>query len=312
MAGNETKREIVLKHLFIINPVAGGKKNDQEAVRHEIEAFAQSLDAPSEIYVTKAPLDATRKIAQYAQTEEMLYVYACGGDGTLNECVNGAALHKHIAVTQYAIGTGNDFIKSFGEENADKFRDLSALSAGMVKPIDLIDCNGKYGINICSVGIDARVSKDVHKYSRIPIIGGATGYVVALIANVIKGVSHKFKVTAGGKMEETTVTLICACNGCFYGGGFNPVPEAVIDDGYLEFLIVKSVSRFKLAKIVKKYANGKYKELPELITHIKGSSMEIESDIEFVVNIDGEAIHENKISFNIVPQGINFILPEGL
>jgi len=301
-----------LKHLFIINPVAGGKKNKFEEVRREVEAFVKSFDAPGEVYITKAPLDATRKIAEYSETEEMLHVYACGGDGTLNECVNGAALRKNIAITQYATGTGNDFIKTFGMENVDKFRDLSALAAGTARPIDLIDCNGRYGINICSVGVDARVGRDVHKYSNIPIIGGSTGYVVALLVNVIKGVTQKLKITSENITEEKLVTLICACNGCFYGGGFNPVPEAISDDGILEFLVVNAATRLTVAKIVGKYASGKYKELPDIIKHIRGSSLEIESGTELVVNIDGEIIHANKVSFDIVPKGINFILPEGI
>ena len=146
-----------MKHLFIINPVAGGNKNHLGESLQKIETFAKTLKNPYEIYITKAPLDATRKIAEYPASEQMLYVYACGGDGTLNECVNGAAKHVNIAITQYAIGTGNDFIKTFGIENVEKFRDLQALSSGSIRPLDLIDCNGRLGINICSVGIDARV-----------------------------------------------------------------------------------------------------------------------------------------------------------
>jgi len=301
-----------LKHLFIINPIAGGKKSKFEEVKREVEEFAQAIDAPCEVYITEAPMDATRKIAQSSNAEEMLYVYACGGDGTLNECVNGAALHKNIAITQYATGTGNDFIKTFGIENVDKFRDLKALTSGAIRPLDLINCNGRYGINICSVGIDARVGRDVHKYSNIPIIGGSTGYITSLLVNVIKGVSQELKITTEDKTEEKLVTLICACNGCFYGGGFNPVSEAVSDDGILEFLIVNAVSRLKVAKVVGKYASGKYKELPDIITHVRGSFLKIESDVEFVVNIDGEIINTDKVSFDVVPKGINFILPEGI
>lgn len=301
-----------MKHLFIINPIAGGKKSKFEEVKREVEEFAQAIDAPCEVYITEAPMDATRKIAQSSNAEEMLYVYACGGDGTLNECVNGAALHKNIAITQYATGTGNDFIKTFGIENVDKFRDLKALTSGAIRPLDLINCNGRYGINICSVGIDARVGRDVHKYSNIPIIGGSTGYITSLLVNVIKGVSQELKITTEDKTEEKLVTLICACNGCFYGGGFNPVSEAVSDDGILEFLIVNAVSRLKVAKVVGKYASGKYKELPDIITHVRGSFLKIESDVEFVVNIDGEIINTDKVSFDVVPKGINFILPEGI
>jgi YegS/Rv2252/BmrU family lipid kinase len=242
----------------------------------------------------------------------MLYVYACGGDGTLNECANGAAGRSNIAITQYACGTGNDFIRTFGTDNIEKFRDLKALMSGTLRPLDLIDCSGRYGINICSVGIDARVGRDVHKYSRIPIIGGPGGYVISLLANVIKGVTQKLKITTGTTNEEKLVTLACACNGRFYGGGFNPVPEALPDDGIIEYLIVGAVSRLKVAQIVGRYAKGKYKELPDIITHLRGSNLEISADEDFVVNIDGEIITTKNIYFRLAPKAITFILPHGL
>ena len=298
-----------MKHLFIINPIAGGKKNRSGETEREVREFISTLNQPSEVYVTKEPMDACRKIMQEAEAAENLRVYACGGDGTLNECANGAANRENVAITHVPCGTGNDFLKTFGKENVELFRDLNDLSNGTVHPIDLIDCNGRYGINICSVGIDARIGTDVHKYSKIPLIGGATGYVVSLVVNVIKGVTQKFRVTTDEMVIDKKITLACICNGKYYGGGFNPVPDAVVDDGILDCLIVEPVSRFKVAEIVGRYAKGRFSEFPKIFTHIRGRGMDIEGDREFVVNIDGEAMYTNKISFKLVPKGINFIFP---
>ena len=301
-----------MKHLFIINPTAGGIKGRIEEIEREIGDLAESLGDPFEVYRTLAPMDACDKIKLEAETADMLRVYACGGDGTLNECANGAAERANIAITHFPCGTGNDFLKTFGRENVDKFRDLKALVNGVIRPIDLIDCSGRYCINICSVGIDARVARDVHRYSSIPLIGGATGYVVALAVNVIRGVGEKFLITTDEGTDEKKITLACACNGQYYGGGFNPVPDAIPDDGIIEFLIIKSVSRLKVAQIVGTYAKGKYRDVPHLVTHMRAGFMGIESDREFVVNIDGETINTRSISFKIVPRGINFIFPAEL
>jgi len=298
-----------MKHLFIINPIAGGNKRPFEETERYIKTVAESIRDPYEIYATKAPLDACRKIKEDAERADRLHVYACGGDGTLNECVNGAANRKNVAIALYPCGTGNDFLRTFGAENIPRFRDLQALVDGDVRPLDLIDCNGRYGINICSVGIDARVAADVHKYSKIPVIGGATGYVTALAANIIKGVGQKFRITTEDSTYEKDITLICACNGRYYGGGFNPVPEALPHDGLLEYLIVDAVSRLKITSVVGKYAKGKYREIGKYITHIRGRYMEIEGEREFVVNIDGETVYAKKITFNVVPNGVNFIFP---
>ena len=301
-----------MKHLFILNPIAGGAKSRFEETKRESEQFAETLEDRHEIYVTKQPMDACRKIIEEAEKEEKLHVYACGGDGTLNECANGAANRSNVAITHYPCGTGNDFLKTFGHENAELFRDLQALANGSVRQLDLIDCNGRYCINICSVGIDARVSKDVHKYSGIPIIGGATGYAVALLVNVIKGVKQKFKITTESGVSDKEITLACACNGRFYGGGFNPIPDAMPDDGIIDFLVVEPVSRLKVAEIVGYYAKGLFREYPDIIKHQRGSYMEIGCDKEFVVNIDGEAIFYESMNFKIVPKGVNFIFPAGM
>ena len=298
-----------MKHLFIINPVAGGKKSSQNETEQTIRDFADTLTDPYEIYTTKAPMDACKKIIEEAEKADSLRVYACGGDGTLNECVNGAANRQNVTITHYPCGTGNDFLKTFGRENVYMFRDLHALSTGIVRPLDLIDCDGRYGINICSVGIDARVGADVHKYSSIPIIGGATGYIVSLIVNVIKGVTQEFRITIDDMVIDKKITLACVCNGQCYGGGFNPVPDAIPDDGILENLIVEPVSRLKVAQIVGRYAKGRFKEFPDLFTYVRGNGMDIECDREFVVNIDGEAIYAKKISFKLVPKAVNFVFP---
>ena len=301
-----------MKHLFILNPVAGGKKGRFTETEREIRSYAQTLDDPCEVYITKAPMDACRKVAEEADLNDSLYVYACGGDGTLNECANGAAGRDNTAITHYPCGTGNDFIRMFGKADMEKFRDLRMLTEGTVRPIDLIDCDGRYGVNICSVGIDARVAKDVHKYSRIPVIGGATGYVISLLVNVVKGVKQKLRISTDIDTLERDISLVCACNGRYYGGGFNPVPDAIPDDGILEYLIVNGVSRFKVSQIVGKYAKGLFRELDDVITYIRGGFMEIAGEREFVVNIDGEIISAKKISLNIVPKGVNFIFPSGM
>ncbi|MDR2572194.1 MAG: diacylglycerol kinase family lipid kinase [Oscillospiraceae bacterium] len=307
-----------MKHLFIINPIAGGMKGHYEKTEGIIKEFTETLEDHYEIYVTKGPMDACRKIIEEADKmekadeTEKLYVYACGGDGTLNECANGAANRKNVALTHYPCGTGNDFLKTFGRENVNLFLDLKELSNGTIRALDLIDCDGRYAINISSVGIDARVGADVHKYSGIPLIGGKSGYIVSLIVNIIKGVKQKFKITIDETVIDKYITLACICNGKFYGGGFNPVPEAVPDDGILEILVVKAVSRLKLSSIVSRYAQGRFREFPELFTYIRGNSMEIECDRKFVINIDGEAIFAKKISFKLVEKSINFIFPPKL
>ena len=299
-----------MKHLFIVNPVAGGR-DCSEDVRRKVEAAFRTRSDEHEIYVTKAPMDAAKKIREEAERCDHLRVYACGGDGTFNECVNGAAGLPNVAAAPFPTGTGNDFCRMFGEEK-DCFRDLEALLDGWEHPIDLVNCNGRWCGNICSVGIDARIGTDVHKYSKLPLIGGAAGYVVSLLVNVFKGIATPMRIRCGEYSAEGSHSLVCACNGRFYGGGFNPSLDARPDDGDLDIYIVRKVNLFQLAGEIGKYSSGRSDESPKFITHLHGTEMEIRLDKPDVVNIDGEAMVTDRIRWKLVPGAMKLIVPATL
>ena len=297
-----------MKHLFIVNPTAGGKDKTEE-VRGKVEAAFQKRGGEFEIYVTTAPLDATRKIQEESAKGEHLRVYACGGDGTFNECVCGAALKRNVAVCPFPTGTGNDFCRMFGDEK-DLFRDLDALLDGSERPIDLLECNGRYSANICSVGVDARIGTDIHKYSGIPLIGGATGYVVSAAVNMFKGIATKMDIACGDFHADGKHTLVCACNGRFYGGGFNPSLEAMPDDGIMDVYIVKKVNLVQFAALIGKYSKGKADELTKFVTHIRSSGeVVIRCEKEDVAQLDGEALRATEFRFRMVPKALNLIVP---
>jgi len=299
-----------MKHLFIVNPTAGGKDRTAE-VREQAQAAFADFEGKYEIYVTKAPMDATEKIKAAAASGEQLRVYSCGGDGTFNECVCGAAGLDNVAVCPFPIGTGNDFCRLFGKEK-ELFRDLPALLRGTEHPIDLIDCNGRYCANICSVGLDARVAETAHRYSRLPIIGGATCYVIALIATMFQGISRKMRVICGDYDKSSSHTLVCACNGNYYGGGFHPTLTARPDDGLLDFFIIDGVNLPVLITLIGKYAKGCANKVKRYITSITGTEVNIEFDEPSPINIDGETVYSDKICMKVVHDAVKFIVPEGM
>lgn len=296
-----------MKHLFVVNPKAGGK-DKTEYVREKAAECFDGREAEYEVYTTKAPLDARDEVVRQARLYERLRVYACGGDGTLNECACGVSEAENAQLTVFPTGTGNDFIRMFGSE-ASRFYDLRELVGGEARPVDLMYCNGRACLNICSVGIDARIGVDVHKYSSLPLVGGATGYVVSTLVNLIKGIRQHARVYCAGRVYDGDLTLACACNGRFYGGGFNPVPEARPDDGLIDFLLVPGVSRASFIRLVGQYAKGRYAAYPELIRHMRAGRMEIESQREIVINVDGEAMYAKRIEITVKPGALEFIFP---
>lgn len=299
-----------MKHLFIVNPTAGGSDHTAEVAARVRAAFA-GRDEPWELYRTTAPMDAVSRIRQETVHGGELRVYACGGDGTFNECVNACARLPQVSLAPLPTGTGNDFCRMFGDE-ADTFRDLDALLRGHTVPIDLIDCNGRLSANICSVGIDARIGTSVHKYSNIPLIGGATGYVTSLIVNVFKGIATDMHITAPGFTGDRKFTLVCACNGRYYGGGFNPSRDARPDDGELDIYIVEKVNVIKVAQLIGKYASGRSDEVGRYIHHVRGRELTIELEREDVVNMDGEAMTASHIQMRLLPHALNLLVPDTL
>ena len=298
-----------MKHLFIINPAAGSRDRSREyadAIR--MACNARRLDY--EIRVSMGPGDCTKIAREAASTGEALRIYACGGDGTLNEVAAGVAGFDNAAITVYSGGSGNDFVKIFDDPKA--FFDLERLLDPAETTFDLIRCNGDLALNICSVGLDARIARDVSGYKRIPLLQGFRAYALSTLVNVIRGISEHYVVEVNGQTFDEEQTMICVCSGRFYGGGFNPVPEADPTDGMLDVLLVKKVTRLQVAQVVGKYKNGRYKELTDLIRYFRTDRVVIHCDKTTPVNLDGELRKGKDIEISVAKEKIRFFYPREL
>ena len=298
-----------MTHLFIINPAAGSRDRTKQysVAIHEI-CTARNLDY--RIEVSSAPGECRRIAREAAQSGETYRIYACGGDGTLNEVVSGAAGCDNVAVSVFSGGSGNDFVKLFSEPGA--FFDLERLLDAEEATFDLIRCNDDFSLNICSVGLDARIGTDVANYKRIPLLSGFRAYAVSTVVNVIRGIAEHYVVEVDGEIIDGDQTLICACNGRFYGGGFNPVPDADPTDGLLDVLLIKEVSRLKVAQVIGKFKNGRFRELPQLVRHFRTDRIKIRCDRPTAINLDGELRVADTVDISIAKEKIRFFYPKGL
>ena len=298
-----------MKHLFIINPAAGSS-DGTEKYRKQITEVCDPKGLDYRIEVSAAPGDCTRIAREAAQSGEDYRIYSCGGDGTLNEVVAGVTGYDNVSVTMFAGGSGNDFIRIFNE--TEPFRDLERLLDCKEAAFDLMRCNGDVSLNICSVGLDARIGTDVSKYKRLPLLQGFRAYALSTVVNTIKGIAEHYVVEIDGETVDADHTLICACNGRFYGGGFNPVPDADPTDGQMDVLLIKKVSRLKVAKVIGKYKNGRYKELPDIIRHIRTDRLVIRCDRPTSINLDGELRIGETVEITVAKEKLRFFYPKGL
>ena len=298
-----------MEHLFVMNPHAGKFDRSQEMVEKVRSAMAGRREAWSAVR-TEGPGHAIRLVAEAARRGDPLRVYACGGDGTLNEVVNGAAGQAHVAVTHCPMGSGNDFLRIFGGD-AGRFWQLEQLLDGPQTAMDLIACNGRYSLNVCSVGFDARIGFGAADFKKLPLVSGTAAYQLSALRTIIRGIHLPYQVEIDGEpMPGERFTLLCACNGRYYGGGFNPSPTAMPDDGALEFIVIPAVSRFTVLALIQKFARGEIGEIPQAILR-RGRQMRVHCDRVSAVNVDGERVDGQELSIGLSDQKVQFFYPAG-
>lgn len=303
-----------MKHIFIINPAAG-KSDSTNTVAAGIAASAKKKGISYEILTTEYPRHAIELVRKKAQEypEQSLRFYACGGDGTLNEVVAGAAGLEHVSVTHYPTGSGNDFIKIFSADPAP-FADLDALIDGKEIELDYLESDCGICANICSVGVDARIADGMQKYKRIPMLHGTTAYNISTVENLLRGLSQPYGVEVDGQRFSGKYTLVLAGNGRYYGGGANPVPDADPTDGLMDVLLVDAVDLLTAAKVIGAYKAGKYNRFPQYIKKMMAKEITVYhlNDKEMTVNLDGEIVHSSRITVRVAEQKLRFVVPQSV
>lgn len=298
-----------MKHIFIINPAAG-KADCRQRIYNMADALREKHGLEVECILTTSQGHATAIARERAQSGEEIRVYACGGDGTINEVANGLAGFDNAAMSCIPIGTGNDFLKNFGSDAA-KFADAENLWDGEVQQLDMIDCGGRLGLCIACSGIDARVAEDVHKYDAQ--MDGKKAYIASLAVNfVFKNINRHWTVTVGDEEIEGDFALVAVCNGRYYGGGFMPVGTAKLNDGVLGTLVIKGISKATMLRFVGPYSKGQYHKFPKYATYYEVPTVRIRSaQRDITTCIDGETIISDDITIRLADKKLRFFGPKG-
>ncbi len=298
-----------MKHIFIINPKSGKKDSTQYIKNYLQENFC---DLNYEIYNTKHVGDAIDFVKTKCENKtEPITFYACGGDGTLNEVANGVMGYDDVYFTVYPCGSGNDFVKVFGKEN--HFKDLSKLINGKSRSIDILEVNGRYSLNMVNLGFDGAVAYNMIKFKRWPLVTGKGAYNIALIYSLIFKMKHKCKIYIDDKeVFDGKMLLTAVGNGLCCGGGYYCLPKANVEDGLIDIVYVKTISRFKFIGLVGKYKDGSYLGDPKYDKYMKYANckkVKLVAQKPIAYSIDGECFMEKDINIKIHQSAINFIVP---
>ncbi len=300
--------------IFVINPVAG-KEDSSILLTKLIERYYDSIDGEYRICTTTAPGIATEMVSKIAAEEESCRFFACGGDGTLSEVLNGLCDYKdkNHSVGAIPVGSGNDFIKYF--KNKAPFLDLNSQYHGSVLETDIIRHNFGSSINICSVGFDANVAANFIKFKKLPGVNAAAAYNMAVLNSVAGKLNSEFEIEIDGEVQSGKYLLVAVANGICYGGGFNAAPNADIRDGYFDVVVVRAVSRLKLLNLISAYKEGRHiydSRFENLVEIKRAKNVKIKSFTTFNLNSDGEVKRCNDVEFSLLHKAVSFILPRGI
>jgi len=304
-----------MKHIFVVNPIAGEKPISAEKMSSIIDSSCKDIDYS--VYSTKGRGDAwtyVKKRCEQAKDDgETVRFYACGGDGTLNEVVNGAVGFSNVSVTNYPCGSGNDFIKYYGVR--EDFLRVCELVDGVETPIDLILIGDRYCVNVCNFGFDTVVAETADRM-RGKNRGGKSGYMKGVARAFITAMKTRCRIAVGDEVVCPEELLSCTIsNGRYVGGSFKCAPNSLNNDGMMDICVVKPISRLKFVKLLKPYTAGKHLEDPafsDCLTYRQGKKVKVSGESGFRFSLDGELIDMCEFIAEIIPSAINFVIPKRL
>lgn len=275
------------KHIFIVNPASGKGKALDFVENLEIMAKDEGKDNEIEILETTRKGHATA-IANYYSNKrkysaKYITIYSVGGDGTLNEVINGMNSTTKLGIIP--AGSGNDFYRIY-----EKIEGTKTIDLGIV--------NDRKFINIASLGIDAKMANranEIKSGDGIKLLS----YPRAIIEEIMK--YKPLELNINGELNECS--LFTLCNGKYYGSGFPMNPNYDLNNGLLNMITAGKLTRREIIVLLLKILKETHLESPK-VSFMKGSNLTIESKKEILCNVDGEIIKGKTFEFGVIKDGI--------
>lgn len=290
----------------ILNPYAD--RWNAQARRPQLEAALQAAGVDYDLVVTAGPGDGIT-LARTAVEEGATAVVAAGGDGTINEIVNGVLQASGDGPTLpfgiLPVGTANDFYRM-----ADLPLDLNAsarvIAGGKTRAIDAGLVNERYFINNSAVAMEPMVTIENIRMKRL---SGEIRYVVALIKAILKLKAWQMDIRWDGGGYKGPAYLLSVCNSP-RTGGFMMAPGAELDDGQFDIVFAPEVSKGTVLNVLVKLTQGKHIEHPK-VTFLRTTQLSLTSEPGTPVHADGEVFTESAtaVSYRILPGKVSLLSP---
>ena len=307
--------ELQVEWMVLINPMAGDHKGRDDWGK--ISLLLDQCNITYQHHFTEYPRHALQLIQDFLGQGHRKFIIA-GGDGFLSEAVNAcftqtAVDPKLVTLAMIPVGTGNDWARTFNippdyEEAAKIIRNGKTLRHDIGRVFYQVTGDEKswYFINMCGLGFDAEVTKKVSA-SRDKGRLGPMKYQWPIVATLMGYAPTRMTLVIDGKAIEQEVFSMALGIARYNGGGAKQLPFAVPDDGLFDLSIIKTISRLKVMRSVKKMYDGSFVDLPEVSTYT-GKSIQIKSEPNCWIEADGEVLGESPFRFEILPQALRVII----
>ena len=294
------------KALVIFNPQAGRGRGAKRA--ESVVAALNAVDFEFDSVVSESRGHAV-ELAQRAVEAGRELIVAAGGDGTLNEVVNGilqADEHgKAARLGVMPIGSGNDFSGALGI-TTDLQQAAEVLKRGHIRRIDVGTVNGRYFANNVGIGFEAQVNIEAHKMTWLK---GQMMYLAAILRATVSFPHPVVQIDRDSqRIENKSILMVTAGNNRRIGGGFLVFPEAVPDDGLLDLCVVDAIPRREILRLLPKLPKGHHVGEP-VVEMTRFTHLVVESENPLPVHADGEILWNDvhRVEIEVLPDRLDVV-----
>jgi YegS/Rv2252/BmrU family lipid kinase len=285
---------------LIVNPVAGGGRASR--LLPEVQTAFTGLGVEHHVELTRS-LEHARELARAAAAAAEPAV-ALGGDGLIG-AVAGALAGSDGVLGVLPGGRGNDFARALGIPLAPADA-CGVIAAGNVRELDLGQVGEQTFIGIASCGFDSEANRIANETR---LVRGGLVYVYGALRALISWRPARFEVRLdGGEPRIVTGYTVAAANSSAYGGGMYLAPDAALDDGLLDVVMIEHVPKLRFLRLLPTVFKGEHVKQPSVVV-LRAAEIEISADRPFTMFADGDPIGELPVTVRALPKAMRVLAP---
>ena len=282
--------------VVILNPAARSEKARRWRAR--VESVARGC-----VICATSRAGEAEVLARHAAEEGFEKIVAAGGDGTINEVVNGLA-GSNAALGLLPIGTMNVFATELGLPAHDLQLCWNIIQSENTRLVDLPSANGKYFVQLAGVGLDAQVVKETSLTLKRSF--GPLSYLISAAQIAARQPPRLFLESENSSIKEGSFVLVG--NGRLYGGPFPFFKQALIDDGLFDVIVFKQLGYLEIIKYLQDVFFSSEIRVPE-IEYFQTRRLRVTSDSEVPVELDGELVGSCPVEFQLQERTLRVLAP---